>query len=109
MGEEGDGGDEEAAGADADAEALGEHDLVVVGGEGGHHVAEDDHEGAEGEEDGEVACVEEGAGDDADGHEEVGLEGADPGDCGGGVVGEDGLLVEGLEDAEGVDEAPGYM
>lgn len=55
LGEEGDGGDEEAAGADADAEALGEHDLVVFCGEGGHHVAEDDHEAAEGDEEWEVA------------------------------------------------------
>lgn len=106
LGHEGDGRDEEAACADADAKALGEHDLVVFRGEAGHHVAEDDHEAAKGDEGVEVACVEEGACDDADGHEEMGFYGADPCDCGGGLVGENVLFVKSLENTECVDEAP---
>lgn len=81
-GDNGDGGDEEAAGAKANAEALREDDLPVGGAEGGHHHAEDDEEGAGEDEGAEVACVVEGTGFDADGEEQEGLEGANPGDVG---------------------------
>jgi len=48
-------------------------------GETEHHEAEDDAEGAEQEEEAEVPSVVDGTGYAADGENEEGLDGADPG------------------------------
>ena len=101
---DGDGGHEEAAEADAGADALREHDLPVRRAEGRHHHAEDDEEGACGDQGAEVACVVERAGRDAHEQEEVGLDGPDPGDVRRRLG--QGRLVVRLVDAEGVDYAP---
>ncbi len=53
----------------------------------------------------EVARVGEAAGEGADEEEEEDLEGADPGDVRGRAVQRGGVV--GLEEAEGVDHAPG--
>lgn len=81
--QDGDGGDEQRARADADAERLREKDLPVRRAQGEHHLPEDEHEGAEQQELAEVARVVDGACQRADFEEEEGLDAADPGDAGG--------------------------
>lgn len=56
-----------------------------------------------------MAPVEDGAGEDGGESEEEALHGADPGDGAGGVGGEEGIGVVGLEDAEGGDCSPGIV
>lgn len=100
--EDGDGGDEEGAGADADAERLRKEDLPVGSAQGEHHLPEDEHEGAEEEEFAEVAGVVDGAGQGAHFEEEESLDAADPGDAGGGGGGEECGFVVGLVGAKGI-------
>lgn len=98
--------DEQRAGADAHAEALGEHELPVGFAERDHHQPEDDQEGTHTDEGVGVAAVEERAHEDCGAAEEEGLDAADPGDGEVGAVGEERGGVVGLEDAVGVYEAP---
>lgn len=105
-GEDGDAGDEQRAGSDADAEGLGEEDLPVRMGEGEHHLAEDEHEAAKEEEGAEVAGVIDGACEGGDEQEEEGLDAADPGDGGGAPRGEQLGFIVGLVGAKGIYNAP---
>ncbi|KAI9643208.1 hypothetical protein NHQ30_007824 [Ciborinia camelliae] len=99
------GGTEETPIPETHADALGEKDLPVGGRDGGHEDAEETQDGT-GEEDGaEVAGVGQAAGEGPDEEEQEYLHGADPGDGGGGEL--ERADVVGLEDAEGVYEAPG--
>lgn len=98
----GDGGDEQRARADADAERLREEDLPVRRAQGEHHLPEHEHEGAEQQELAEVARVVDGACQRADFEEEEGLNAADPGDAGGGGGGEECGLVVGLVGAKSI-------
>ena len=72
------------------------------GAEGGHHVTEHNHEATSDEKDAEVAAVVERPGEEASGEEHEGLDGADPGDVGGGCGEEVAGFVVGLEDWEGL-------
>lgn len=78
--DDGDGGHEQATEAQADADRLREHDLPVLVAEGDHYHAEDDKEGTRNDEGTKIASVVEGPGCNADDEEQVGLDGADPGD-----------------------------
>lgn len=100
--EDGDGGDEQRARADADAEGLREEDLPVRGTQREHHLPEDEHEGAEQQEFAEVARVVDGAGQGADFEEEERLDAANPGDAGGGGGGEERGFVIGLVGAKSI-------
>ena len=93
--------------ADADAHGLAQHDLPVLGREARHHEAERDEGRAPRDQRLEVAPVEDRAGQHADEEQQERLDGADPGDLGGRAAGQQVRLVVGLEDAEGVDGAPG--
>lgn len=104
-GEDGEGRAEGEAVAEPGAEALGEEELPVARGEGGHEDAEDLEDGAQGVGGSEEAVVGGAAGEGADEEEEEDLRAADPGDVGGRVA--KGGDVVGLEDAKGVDVAPG--
>lgn len=101
-----DAGDEEAAGAYAHAEALGEHKLPVSGAEARHHEPEYYHGTTAPDEGKRVAAVEERTGEDGGAAEEEGFDAADPADIRVGAVGDEGGAVVVLPDAEGVDEAP---
>ena len=79
-------GQEQAAGAQTDAETLREEDLPVLHGEAGHHGTEDGEKCAGDDEGAEVASVEEWAHDKAERYEEESLEGANPGYLRGAVV-----------------------
>ena len=83
RGDDDQGGDVGDAAAHADAEALCQEDLVELGGQTGHHHAEDDHQVAADDQRPEVSRVDEGAGHDADHDDHGGLDAADPGDVGG--------------------------
>lgn len=96
---------EETAVPKTDTHALREKQLPVLCREGRREDPEDLQDGAEEEDGAEVACVCEAAGEGADEEEEEDLDAADPGDVGGWA--REGGHVVGLEDAEGVDEAPG--
>lgn len=81
RGYDGQGGNVGHALAKASADALREEDGGVGGREGGGHHAEDGKKAACCDERAEVAPVEEGAYDYADGDDEEGLDAADPGYC----------------------------
>lgn len=91
--------------ANAHADPLRQEHLPVGLADGRGEDAQDLEDGPRQEDGAEVARVRQPAGDGADEEEQEDLHGADPGD-GGGRGGEGGDVV-GLEDAEGVDEAPG--
>ena len=79
--------------------------MPVLRGEGGGEGAKHLEEATEEDDGAEVTGVGEAAGEGANKEEEPDLGGSDPGDGRGGH-GEE-LCVIGLEDAEGVDDAPG--
>ena len=95
-----------AACADPDADALRQHDLVVLGREARHHVAKDNHKPSEGEKGVKIARVKERSGNDAEKHEEESLDGSYPGDRRRGLVWQNLLFVVGLEYPESIDDAP---
>jgi hypothetical protein len=64
---------EETAAADTDDDALREEGVPVCGAEREHHVPEHDAEGADGEEEAQMAAVVDGADDAADRENEEGL------------------------------------
>lgn len=84
---------EHAACAEADTQALREEDLPVCGGQGEHHLAEDDEEGSREDEGADVTGVVDGACKDTAKHEERALEGSDPGDGGWGFFREKASFV----------------
>lgn len=83
--------------------------MVVSGGETGHHPAVDVQGGAHEEEPAGAVAVEEFAEEEAAGVHDEECRGGDAGEGGGGGGGrgaEEGVVVVGLEDPEGVDGAP---
>jgi hypothetical protein len=77
--EDGDGGAEQAAVAEAHADALREEEMPVARAQGRGKDADDLEDGAGNEQGAEVARVGEAAGEGADEEEEEDLDGADPG------------------------------
>lgn len=102
-----DGGDEEAARADADAEGLGEQSLPEGVAQREHHLSENDEEGAADQEAAHVAHVVEGAGEEAEELHHESLDRADPGDGGGGLGEEVAGFVVCLVGSECVQDTPG--
>ena len=98
-----------AAGAEGAADGLAEEQMVVPRRETGHHPAVDVQGGADEEEPLGPVAVEEFAEEEAAGVHGEERRGGDAGECGGGGgrgAEEEGVVVVGLEDAEGVDGDP---
>ena len=77
-GQKGNGGTEDEAIANTDADPLGKEKVPVFGGEGGHEHAEELEDGANGIREFEEAVVGGSAGEGADKEEEEDLDGANP-------------------------------
>ena len=77
-GQNGDAGDKQAAGADADAQRLREDRRPQRVAQREHHLTEHDEEGPRAQQVVHVAGVVDGAGQRADEEEQEGLQGADP-------------------------------
>ena len=73
LGHDSDAGEEDQTGADSGDDALGEHELPVLGAEAGHHETEGYQNGSSEEGIAHVAGVDERSGEDTDEEEQEGL------------------------------------
>ncbi len=107
-GDDGDAWYEQHTCAEAEAEALSEEGLVVLGHQTGHHQAENDKRRSHAEKNASVTSIENGTREHADEKEKKALDGADPRDGRGRVRTKKVGLIKGLVRAKRVDHAPEY-